>query len=82
MRHFMSRICDGSYFPPPCSDNLTNTEQPDEPCAAARLASGSLSLLTGEKLNRDILRIGNETRFVLIWEVIQISLEAAPDEKQ
>lgn len=46
------------------------------------LRRGSLSLLTGEKLNRDILRIGNGTRFVLMWEVIQISLEAAPDEKR
>jgi hypothetical protein len=36
--------------------------------------------LTGEKLNRDILQIGNGTRFVLICRVIQISLEAAPDE--
>ncbi|CVI19160.1 hypothetical protein AGR4A_Cc50167 [Agrobacterium tumefaciens str. B6] len=70
----MSLICDGSYFPPPDSDSFAGIGRCGEPHAAARF--------TGEKLNRDILRIGNGTRFVLISLMIQISLEAAPDERR
>jgi hypothetical protein len=70
----MSLICDGSYFPPPGRGSFQLIGQRGKPHAAARL--------TGEKLNRDILRIGNETRFVLMSLMIQISLEAAPDERR